>query len=181
MVNATVCYAESWAFCHFLMTYPNREEPTRQIPNGKYRPMISAFYESMLNKQATADAAWAAALKAGRVASIEALEKEWKAYVLDLAKPDPNSAYLGVQIDGKRVVDGVMVDTVAEGSPAEKAGVQSGDQIVKFDEKAVEFWNDFLARLRTKRPGETISLTVKRDEKELRLAVTLERRGEGKR
>ncbi len=179
MRNASVCYAEAWSFCHFLMTYPKREEPGKQIPNGKYRPVISAFYEALLDRRTTAAEAWARALRAGRVTSIEALEAEWKAYILDLARPDPESAYLGVRPDG-RAVEGAVIGGIQPGSPAAKGGLRKGDVVVRVDGRTVSLWNDFLAFLRTKRPGNRITLTVKRGARELKVPIVLEKRGAGR-
>ncbi len=180
MANASVCYAEAWSFCHFLMTYPEREEPTRQIPNGKYRKVVSAFYEALLNKKTSAGEAWALALMAGRISSIEALETEWKDYVLDLAKPDPESAFLGVTVDGEKAAEGAVIGGVAPGSPAEKGGLREGDVVVRLDKRPVELWTDFLALLRTRKPGDKVMLTVKREGREVEMPIVLEKRGAGR-
>jgi len=180
MANAAVCYAEAWSFCHFLMTYPKREEPTKQIPDGKYRKAVSAYYEALLDRRTTAAEAWQAARKAGGIDSLPALEAEWKEYVLDIAKPDPGSAFLGVTIDSEKAAEGAVIGSVSPGSPAEKAGLQPDDAVVKLDGRPVELWNDFLATLRTKKPGERIVLTVRREGKEVGVPVVLERRGEGR-
>jgi hypothetical protein len=177
MANAAVCYAESWSFCHFLMTYPKREEPTKQIPDGKYRKAVSAYYETLLDRRATAAEAWQAARKAGGIDSLAALETEWKEYVLDIAKPDPESAFLGVTIDSERAAEGAVIGSTAPGSPAAKAGLQPDDVVVKIDGRPVELWNDFLATLRTKKPGERIVLAVRREGKEVSVPVLLEKRG----
>jgi hypothetical protein len=180
MADASAHYAQAWSFCHFLMTYPKREEPTRQIPDGKYRKVVSAFYESLLNRKTSAADAWKSAMAAGSIASLEALEEEWKRYVLEIARPDPDCAYLGVKMDGVRADTGALISGTAPGSPAEKAGLLEGDVVVRFDGRPVEFWNDFLATLRTKKPGDKVVLTVKREGKEVDQSVQLERRGEGR-
>ena len=36
MANAEICYALSWSFCHFLITFPKDEDRNSQIPDGRY-------------------------------------------------------------------------------------------------------------------------------------------------
>jgi hypothetical protein len=47
MQNAELCYAQSWSFCHFLITYPKEEDRAVQIPNGRFRKNLAAYYERM--------------------------------------------------------------------------------------------------------------------------------------
>lgn len=58
---------------------------------------------------------------------------------------------------------GVFVDSVEEGSCAEKAGVQKGDIITSLSGKTVESYNDLALELRRHRAGEDIELTVYRE------------------
>jgi membrane-associated protease RseP (regulator of RpoE activity) len=178
MADAGLCYAQAWSFCHFLMTAPKKEDPAKQIPDGRYRKALTAFFEALLNRKTGADAAWAQAMQAGRIASVAALEEEWKAYVLELHKPDPDGPWLGIKSDGKRGEEGVFIGEVLAGSPAEKGGLQAGDQVVKFGGKPVELWNDFMSYLRSKKAGDKIVIAVKRGEKTEDITITLERRGE---
>ena len=62
---------------------------------------------------------------------------------------------------------------VAVGSPADKAGVKSGDVITKVDGKAINASNPLLSALSTHQPGDKISLTYLRDGKEVTVSVTL--------
>lgn len=178
--DAGLCYAEAWSFCHFLMAHPKKEDPLRQIPDGTYRKVISIFYEGLLDRKADPEAAWALALRAGRIASIEDLEEEWKAYVLDLGRPDPDGPFLGVSSDAKRYAEGVVIGRVVPGSPAARGGLQAGDLVVRFSGKPVELWNDFVSFLSARKPGDKVVLTVKRDGKTVEVPVTLEKRGDGR-
>ena len=68
---------------------------------------------------------------------------------------------------------GIRVDQVQPGSPAEKAGLQPGDLIVKIDDRiaaGIERLTDVLA---DKRPGDKLKLQVRRDNKEVEKVVTL--------
>jgi len=55
---------------------------------------------------------------------------------------------------------GAMVRRVVEGSPAEKAGVEGGDVIVKFDGRAVEKASDLRRVVGATKPGSKVSLQV---------------------
>ena len=62
------------------------------------------------------------------------------------------------------IPEGAYIVEVVEGSPAEKAGVQEGDIIVKIDGKAIEEEGGGLAKLiQEKKVGEKVSLEVWRE------------------
>jgi len=77
---------------------------------------------------------------------------------------------IGVQIDrvSKEVAEsiglgkaqGALVRAVEEGAPADKAGVEAGDIIVKFDGKAVEKSSDLPRMVGAVKPGTKSTLTV---------------------
>jgi S1-C subfamily serine protease len=71
--------------------------------------------------------------------------------------PELNQAY-GIGSD-----TGVLVDEVISGSPAAKAGVKSGDVIVRLDDRKVVVVEDIFAELRQHKPGETVTLELKRN------------------
>ena len=72
------------------------------------------------------------------------------------------------------VSQGAYVQQVVSGSPAETAGVQVGDIIVKLNGSQIDDKNNSLAALISqKKPGETITLTILRDGKTQDLSVTL--------
>ncbi len=82
--------------------------------------------------------------------------------------------YLGVQTrdaDGSRV--GGLVASVESGSPAQAAGLEVGDVVVKVDDHPVASGSDLAAAIRARQPGEKVQLTVYRDGHELHLTVTL--------
>ncbi len=74
--------------------------------------------------------------------------------------------------------EGAYVQSVISNSPADKAGVQQGDIITKFDGKNVRDSDGGLAKLvDAKKPGDTVELTIYRDNgKTLTVRVML---GEG--
>ena len=69
--------------------------------------------------------------------------------------------------------NGALVNQVEPGSPAEKAGIQSGDVITSFDSKPVNSANDLLLDVANCSPGQEVSLTVIRDGQERKIKVTL--------
>ncbi len=68
---------------------------------------------------------------------------------------------------------GVIIRSVAEGSPGGKGGLRAGDVITRFNGEPVEGTAVLRARISSRKPGETISLTVVRGDESvtLRMAV----------
>jgi hypothetical protein len=66
-----------------------------------------------------------------------------------------------------------LVARVVEGSPAEEAGVRTGDVLLKVDKKDVTKWSvDALSRFEMS-PGTKVDLTLRRDGKTFRATATL--------
>jgi len=79
------------------------------------------------------------------------------------------------------VSNGVLVNSVEAGSPADKAGLKAGDIIMEADGKKIEDVGDLVAALGGKDEGD-VTLTVMRDRKQRTVRVTPERRrGQGRR
>jgi len=68
---------------------------------------------------------------------------------------------------------GVYVMEVEDGSPASDAGLQQGDIITKVGDVTLDETNSYVNALFTFKPGDTITLTVVRDGKEVPLQITL--------
>jgi S1-C subfamily serine protease len=86
---------------------------------------------------------------------------------------------------------GALVEQVSPGSPAAKAGIKGGDQtitiqgqqftvggdvIIRADNTGIKSADDLIAFLGTKKPGDTITLTVERGGKTQDVQVTLAER-----
>jgi hypothetical protein len=71
---------------------------------------------------------------------------------------------------------GVRVGGVRPGSPADKAGVQSGDVLVRFAGIDVKTLQDFTFALRGKRPGDRVEVVILRGGREQRLEALLAER-----
>ena len=63
------------------------------------------------------------------------------------------------------VKDGVLLEAVLEGTPADKAGIKGGDVLVKFGDDKITILEDFEAALRQHKPGDTVKVTVRRGDK----------------
>ncbi|HEV8309849.1 MAG TPA: DegQ family serine endoprotease, partial [Methylomirabilota bacterium] len=74
---------------------------------------------------------------------------------------------------GSKPQEGVLVASVAEGSPAAKAGLRPGDVIVRYDGKAVDSPRELSAGVANTEVGRTVELAVVRDGAERRLRVTI--------
>ncbi|MBQ8586852.1 MAG: trypsin-like peptidase domain-containing protein [Oscillospiraceae bacterium] len=91
-------------------------------------------------------------------------------------------AYMGVKvstvtqsdIDRFGVPKGVLIESVEAGGAAEQAGLKKGDILLKLDDKALVAYKDLSAGLKNYRAGDTATLTLYRDGKELRLNITFD-------
>ena len=68
---------------------------------------------------------------------------------------------------------GVLVGDVAEGGPAEKAGIQRGDVITKFDGKKLEEPYQLRNMVANTAPGREATLTIIRENKTITKTVTI--------
>ncbi len=67
----------------------------------------------------------------------------------------------------------VVVDSVESGSAADKAGIKKGDIIYKVEDDVIENSSHFKYKLYEHKVGDTIKITVKRNNKEVTLKVKL--------
>jgi len=92
--------------------------------------------------------------------------------------------YLGVGVGGE--VDatmaralglespgGVVVGEVVPDGPADEAGLQDGDVIVKLDGEEFDSWRDFRVAIGSKKPGDTIELEVFREGETMEYTIEL--------
>lgn len=66
----------------------------------------------------------------------------------------------------------VMVEKVVAGSAAEQAGLKAGDLILKLDDKQISTGDELSSAISDYKPGDTATLTIQRDGKELTVEVT---------
>jgi len=99
---------------------------------------------------------------------------------------DGDGGYLGVQTEevtrenfskyGLREVRGVAIEKVMEGSPAEKAGLQNGDEIVRFNDEEVTSVRKLTRLLSETSADHQAKITVLRGGTERELTATLGKR-----
>lgn len=84
------------------------------------------------------------------------------------------SVYMGTMPDytyeGK---DGLKLSGVREGGPADQGGLKEGDLIIRFNGRPVGTIYDYMDCLKQGAPGQKVEIVVKRNDKELKLKVTL--------
>ena len=101
-----------------------------------------------------------------------------------IAAPDQNAPSRGLRVyfgsvpDYAAMVEGVQLNGVREGSPAEKAGLKAGDIIIKFGDRVIKNVYDYTYALQDYKPGDMAQVIVKRGDQTLKLNVTLAARPE---
>lgn len=181
MGNAGLCYAQSWSFCHFLITYPELEERERQIPNGRFRKNLAIYYELVRAGGTTHEKAWSDAFKG---LPLEQLEELWKKYVMKF-DPAKTLGFAGQEVTDEELAalklpkdkSAVKVVKVTPEGVGATAGLLEGDLIVGFDgrllpkddalARLISFMQevpwDRLVKVRVRRAGEDVELQVKWD------------------
>jgi putative serine protease PepD len=88
----------------------------------------------------------------------------------------PTHARMGVSVgdaeDG--LIFGAGIQEVTPGSAADAAGLEAGDLVTAVEDHPISGSESLVATIRSYRPGDTVSLTVLRDGKEIVLKVTLD-------
>ena len=110
---------------------------------------------------------------------------KWQRFLVASAGPAMNvilavALITGLYIYGTDVpeflIGQAIVNVVEPGSPADKAGVKPGDQIVAFDGKKNPDWQDVQNTVLVN-PGRALPLTIERNGQAIQLTVTPERKG----
>jgi putative serine protease PepD len=94
--------------------------------------------------------------------------------IIDALRSGNRPAYLGVTIDTEAPGDGAVVKEVAPDTPADRAGMRSGDVIVSIGGRTVGSWEQLRPAIRENRPGDSVDVVVERDGEQRTLRVTLE-------
>jgi S1-C subfamily serine protease len=74
---------------------------------------------------------------------------------------------------------GETLPAIAPGSPAEAAGLRDGDIVLTVEDQTIDAEHPLDAVLAGFAPGQTVSLTIRRGDEQLRLPVTLGTRPDG--
>lgn len=83
------------------------------------------------------------------------------------------NVYVGTVPDYATQVDGLRINGVSEGSPAQKAGLQGGDIIIEFGGKKISNIYDYTYALGDHTPGEVVDVVVMRNGEKKTLKVEL--------
>lgn len=81
--------------------------------------------------------------------------------------------YVGTIPDYSEQVEGFKIAGVNDGSPAEKAGLQAGDIIIKFGDKPVKNVYDYMYAMQGYKPGDEVEVIVLRKGQEVKTTVKL--------
>lgn len=81
--------------------------------------------------------------------------------------------YVGVVVDSDAEGDGVVLAEIAEDSPAERAGLQPGDRLVRWDGQKLTDADGWRRLLSGHSAEDTVKIGIKRGEEEVTLEVTL--------
>lgn len=69
--------------------------------------------------------------------------------------------------------EGVMISAITENGPAEKAGLEPGDIVIKIDNKKIRNFTELSTRVGSTEPGTELSFTVNREGREVVKKVVL--------
>lgn len=94
--------------------------------------------------------------------------QNFRAYTID-----SNRAMLGVTTE--KASKGVEIQEITKESAASKAGLKEGDVISKIDDKKIETPDDLSKAIKSHKPGEKVTVTYFRDDKEQKATAELGR------
>ncbi len=109
----------------------------------------------------------------GHTLSDLALENLMKALPATRFQTRDSDAMLGISGGNDAIPGGCLVGEVSDGLAAQKAGIQSNDFIISFDGKKVENFESLVELIGKKEAGDTTTIQLIRDQKLIKLNVTL--------
>ncbi|MHB1315529.1 MAG: S41 family peptidase [Christensenellales bacterium] len=154
--------------------------PPRELTQyGKYAPLEEIVHH--VNDSYYEDVEENALLEGAMRGAVAALNDPYSVYLNKaefqklLEKNAAEYIGIGVQITKKNESDPWEVQNVFSGSPAEKAGIQSGDFIIKINREstAAFTFEDMTSRLKGAK-GQSVLVGVKRSEAELELSIIID-------
>ena len=83
----------------------------------------------------------------------------------------PESPFIGVH--GRNDIPKTQISMVDKGGPADKAGIEVGDIIIKFGDDQVGDFESLVALVGFRRPGEKVAITLLRRKKKIVVTVTV--------
>jgi putative serine protease PepD len=83
-------------------------------------------------------------------------------------------AYIGVSTSSATTnTAGALIQSVTSGGPADNAGIQSGDVITALGSTKIRGTNDLVGAIATHKPGDKVSVTIRRGSQTKNITVTL--------
>jgi serine protease Do len=106
---------------------------------------------------------------------VETYRDTWAALVKgDTIGKESEAAFLGVGADPD--ADECKLNNITEDSPAAKAGLKVDDVVTAFEGRKVAGFADLSALVRGKKPGDEVTLEVRRGDEKMKIKVTLTKR-----
>jgi len=83
--------------------------------------------------------------------------------------------YLGVSSGGEPAfgAGGALITKVEADSPADRAGLEVGDVVFRMDGTPITSFEDLFSQVRSRRPGDSTTMDVRRGDQQLTVTVTL--------
>lgn len=133
-----------------------------------------------------ADAAWDLVLRMENIAAVYTIDPASVSPELakSLVEANPglqikrrSKAYLGVQCSALEDDSGCIVRHVVPSSPADKAGILVGSEIVRLDSREVRSPNDLIESLLGKEPGDSVVVRIRsmEERRDRDVEITLEK------
>jgi len=94
-------------------------------------------------------------------------EAELRGWQVDTDNPDPIGS-IGIDLYTPEILP--VAALVVEGDPADQAGLESGDRILRVNGDAIESWSAWVESVRS-RPGQSLAVAVQRGEQVLDLTI----------
>lgn len=93
-----------------------------------------------------------------------------------LSTTSSNKALMGIYTQGTDNKKGVVITNVSRKSAAEKAGLKEGDIVTRIDDTPINSPEDLTKAVGKYKPEDKVTVTYKRDQKEQKASVTLDKR-----
>lgn len=161
--NALLCYAESGSVMFYL------------YDTGLLRKFYDTFKETYAQDKTSK-----LALEKVTGKPLAEFEKDWKAWMLKRTaprlQPTTDGPFLGIRFGAAN--DGMLVLTLVNGGPAQKAGFHVGDVIIGLNGSETRDETTFLPTLASHKPGETVVFKIRRSGQYMDLGMVLGQRND---
>ena len=138
--------------------------------DGKPTPTWQALNEQLVHRLGETGPIIFSVTMPGDTAQYE-YQGQLKDWLADEDQPDPIGS-IGLILHTPKILP--VVDEVIEGSPAEIAGLLSGDRVISADDLMMEDWSAWVEYIRA-RPGDSVSVVVARGEQEFTTTIVPKR------